>query len=123
MKTEDWITIYKVDEKMAPYVVRKGAGARWLAYCQKPTIKVVGVFDTVGFLGYPVNIPADVTVWDKAYQFYNTDIHPGEYFYCLSLHHNRLISHSPEIEDAFQALALDKYRAPFFADTVRYDKR
>ena len=75
---EDMITIYKGDKKMAPYAVRKGAGADWLTYCQKPVIKVVGVFDTVGSLGYPVNILVDVTAWNKAYQFHDTDIHPGE---------------------------------------------
>ena len=78
LKPEDLITISKGDEKMAPYVVRKGAGADWLAYCQKPIIKIVGVFDTVGSLGYPVNILVDVTKWNKAYQFHDTDIHPGK---------------------------------------------
>ncbi|KAL6718736.1 hypothetical protein ACLMJK_002970 [Lecanora helva] len=94
MKPEDWIVITKGDEKIAPYQVRKGAGADWLAYCHKPIIKVVGVFDTVGSLGYPKNIFKDVTAWNKAYQFHDTDIHP-------------------EIENAFQALALDERRAPF----------
>ena len=78
LKPDDLITISKGDKKMAPYVVRKGAGAGWLRYCQKPVIKIVGVFDTVGSLGYPVNILVDVTEWNKAYQFHDTDIHPGE---------------------------------------------
>lgn len=77
MKSEDWITISKGDKTIAPYKVRKGAGAGWLAYCHKPVIKVVGVFDTVGSLGYPVNILVDVTAWNEAYQFHDTDIHPG----------------------------------------------
>ncbi|KAL8723607.1 MAG: hypothetical protein Q9225_000149 [Loekoesia sp. 1 TL-2023] len=95
MIDEDWITIYKGDEKMAPYKVRKGAGAAWLQYCFKPvTIKIVGVFDTVGSLGWPKNIFKDVTEMNKPYQFHDTDIHP-------------------EIENAFQALALDERRAPF----------
>ena len=78
IRPEDLITISEGDEKLAPYKVRKGAGAEWLAYCNKPVIKVVGVFDTVGSLGYPVNILVDVTKWNKAYQFHDTDIHPGK---------------------------------------------
>lgn len=78
VKPEDTITILEGDQKIAPYVVRKGAGAGWLAYCQKPVIKVVGVFDTVGSLGYPKNIFVDVTAWNEAYQFHDTDIHPGK---------------------------------------------
>ncbi|KAG6988492.1 hypothetical protein G7Y79_00072g097540 [Physcia stellaris] len=94
MKPEDWITISKGDKTMAPYAVRKGAGAGWLEFCKKPVIKIVGVFDTVGSLGYPVNIFVDLSKWNEAYQFHDTDIHP-------------------EIENAFQALALDERRAPF----------
>lgn len=56
IQPEDWITIFEGDKKMAPYVVRKGAGAGWLEFCKKPAIKIVSVFDTVGSLGYPVNI-------------------------------------------------------------------
>lgn len=79
MKPEDWLTIYKGDKNMAPYKVRKGAGAGWLAHCHRPIdIKVVGVFDTVDSLGYPVNIFKDVTAWNEAYQFHDTDIRPGE---------------------------------------------
>ena len=77
MKPEDWITISKGDKNMAPYAVRKGAGAGWLEFCKKPVIKVVGVFDTVGSLGYPVNILVDLSKWNEAYQFHDTDIHPG----------------------------------------------
>ena len=114
LKPDDLITISKGDEKIAPYTVRKGAGAGWLQFCQKPIIKIVGVFDTVGSLGYPKNIFVDVTAWNKAYQFHDTDIHPGNYLHvlrvleCVSL----TISLS-EIENAFQALALDERRAPF----------
>ena len=79
LKPDDLITISKGDEKIAPYTVRKGAGAGWLQFCQKPIIKIVGVFDTVGSLGYPKNIFVDVTAWNKAYQFHDTDIHPGKY--------------------------------------------
>jgi len=85
MRPEDWITISNGDKRMAPYVVRKGVGAGWLAYCQKPVdIKIVGVFDTVGSLGYPVNIFTDVIAWNKAYQFHDTDIHPGNLQYSTS---------------------------------------
>ncbi|KAL8826857.1 MAG: hypothetical protein Q9170_007240 [Blastenia crenularia] len=94
LRDDDWITIYEGDEVKAPYKVRKGAGAGWLAYCDKPVIKVVGVFDTVGSLGWPKNIFKDMTEKNRPYQFHDTDIHP-------------------EIENAFQALALDERRAPF----------
>ena len=113
MKPEDWITISKGDKKMAPYKVPKGAGATWLAFCQKPIIKVVGVFDTVGSLGYPVNILVDVTAWNKAYQFHDTDIHPGKISILPAWNLSKLIEYDAEIENAFQALALDERRAPF----------
>lgn len=83
MEPTDWVTILKGDKKMAPYRVRKGAGADWLAYCQKPVIKVVGVFDTVGSLGYPKNILVDVTKYNEASQFHDTDIHPGNHAYAV----------------------------------------
>ncbi|KAI9654506.1 MAG: hypothetical protein M1821_006596 [Bathelium mastoideum] len=61
---------------------------------QQPTIKVVGVFDTVGALGYPDTGKIDVTKWNKAFGFHNTNLHP-------------------EIEYAFHVLALDEHRRPF----------
>lgn len=76
---EDMITIAKGDKNHTPTKVRKGEGYSWLQYCQKPVdIKVVGVFDTVGALGWPENIFIDVSKWNKPYGFYNTDIHPSK---------------------------------------------
>lgn len=77
---EDMITIAKGDKNHAPTKVRKGDGQSWLQYCQKPVdIKVVGVFDTVGALGWPENIFVDVSKWNKPYGFHNTDIHPSKF--------------------------------------------
>lgn len=112
MKPEDWITISKGDKNMAPYAVRKGAGAGWLEFCKKPVIKVVGVFDTVGSLGYPKNIFVDVSKWNEPYQFHDTDIHPGGYITRLNAS-EMLKLRATEIENAFHALALDERRAPF----------
>ncbi|KAG8527822.1 uncharacterized protein KY384_007976 [Bacidia gigantensis] len=95
LKESDFITLIKGDEKIAPVKVRKGEGASWLAYCHKNiAIKIVGVFDTVGALGWPENILFDVAKWNKPYMFHNTDIYP-------------------EFENAFHALALDERRKPF----------
>lgn len=79
MKSKDWITISEGEKRLAPYIVRKGAGAGWLAYCEKQIdIKIVGVFDTVGSPGYPANIFKDVSAWNLAYQYHDTNIHPSE---------------------------------------------
>lgn len=52
----DMVTISEGDNEYSPYKVRKGAGAEWLSYCHKPVdIKIVGVFDTVGSVGFPEN--------------------------------------------------------------------
>ncbi|KAL3422221.1 peptidoglycan binding domain containing protein [Phlyctema vagabunda] len=74
---------------------RTPRGMMWLGGCQKDiNIKVVGVFDTVGALGWPNNTHVDVTSLNSDYAFHNTEVHP-------------------EIENAFQALALDEHRAAF----------
>lgn len=76
---EDMVIITKGDKDHAPTKVRKGEGYSWLEYCQKPVdIKVVGVFDTVGSIGWPENIFIDVSKWNKPYGFHNTDIHPSK---------------------------------------------
>ncbi|KAF9523020.1 hypothetical protein CPB83DRAFT_899147 [Crepidotus variabilis] len=54
------------------------------------TIKVVGVWDTVGSLGAPSDIPAG-----RSYAFHDTTI-------------------SPYVENAFHALALDEHRGSFY---------
>ena len=88
---DDMITLSKGDENMAPKRVRKGDGYMWLSHCNKPVdIKVVGVFDTVGAMGIPENRFVDVTKWNKPYEFWNTDIHPG-----TSLWLHRLPSANP----------------------------
>lgn len=87
MKDDDWILIASADKTVAPYKVRKGSGHQWLSYCQKPIeIKVVGVFDTVGSLGYPENRFIDFSKWNKPYAFHNTDLHPGKPLDALNRH-------------------------------------
>ena len=76
---DEMITISAGDKDIEAQKVRKGDGYLWLSYCHKPVIKIVGVFETVGSLGYPANIITDVTEWNKKYAFHNTDIHPGEF--------------------------------------------
>ncbi|KAI9762963.1 MAG: hypothetical protein M4579_000026 [Chaenotheca gracillima] len=63
-------------------------------------IKVVGVWDTVGSLGIPDIQHFDFSWFRKEHGFHNTAIHP-------------------QIENAFQALALDERRGPF-APSVWY---
>ena len=88
MKDEDWLTITPGDDQIAPYKVRKGDGDSFLSHCHKPVdIKIVGVFDTVGSLGYPENRFIDVSKWNKPYAFHNTDLHPGEYTIDLMANH------------------------------------
>lgn len=61
----------------------KGGGASWVANSFKDVkVKVVGVFDTVGSLGYPDNVWVNVSVWNKPYAFHNTDLHPRKSSYC-----------------------------------------
>lgn len=68
---------YTIKVKGADWDFNKGSGHRWYQDSRKDvTIKVVGVWDTVGSLGYPDNIWKDVTAWNKPYGFHNTEIHP-----------------------------------------------
>ncbi|KAH6666785.1 hypothetical protein B0J14DRAFT_434891, partial [Halenospora varia] len=90
---------YKAKESHHPITDTKWAqtfrGNEWLTRCDKNVnIKVVGVFDTVGALGWPNNTHIDVTAANAPYAFHNTEVHPS-------------------IENAFQALALDEHRAAF----------
>lgn len=62
-----------------------------------PAIKAIGVFDTVGSLGVPTIKLVGVPIYihsDREYAFTNTEV-------------------PPNVEYAFQALALDERRAPF----------
>lgn len=78
MEEKDWAVIAPGDHETAPYKVRKGDGSTWLSLCSKPVdIQAIGVFDTVGSLGYPENRFYDVSHWNKPYAFHNADIHPG----------------------------------------------
>lgn len=51
----------------------------WLARCYRNVdIKVVGVWDTVGSLGWPsLNFP-DVSAWNKKYSFHNVEVSPSK---------------------------------------------
>jgi hypothetical protein len=58
----------------------KGAGSEWLHQTDKNvTIKVVGVWDTVGSLGYPDNKWYDLSHRNTSYGFHNTEIHPRKF--------------------------------------------
>ncbi|KAI8931192.1 hypothetical protein NX059_011542 [Plenodomus lindquistii] len=74
----------------------KGGGRDWLDHAEREDvkIKVVGVWDTVGSLGYPDNVYMDMMTWNKPFAFHNTDIHE-------------------QVENAFHALALDEHRKSF----------
>lgn len=54
--------------------VPKGSGAKWLTKCFHPVIKVVGVFETVGGLGFPENNHGEL---NKPRPFHNTSISKG----------------------------------------------
>ncbi len=114
LEEEDWMTIAPRNRKNAPYRVPKGTGYWWLSYCHKSVdIKIVRVFDTVGSLGYPENRSIDVSKWNKPYAFHNTDLHPGENSRMIGFFRCSLIRFRLEIQNAFQALALDERRKPF----------
>ena len=82
-------------ETNGQYWLQKGKGKEWLAACEKPDIQVVGVFDTVGALGWPDGTLATNPFWKNSeHGFHNTDIHPA-------------------IKNAFHALAIDEHRRPF----------
>ncbi|KAJ4304661.1 hypothetical protein N0V90_000188 [Kalmusia sp. IMI 367209] len=86
---------FTIKVKDEDWEFKKGSGYDWLAKAEKNvTIKVVGVWDTVGSLGYPDNVWRDVKAKNKPYGFHNTDIHP-------------------QIENAFHALALEEHRKAF----------
>ena len=76
----------KSEEKLRDTAWGKSeAGQDWLSKTQKGVnIVVVGVWDTVGSLGWPdfswLNLP-----WtSKAYGFHNTEIHPGKHSWSYS---------------------------------------
>lgn len=94
-----------------PLKFRKGGGHMWLSTCSKNVkIKVVGVWDTVGSLGYPDNAWRDVSDVNAPRGFQNTDIHPRR---SASVKHLHTYWQVPEIENAFHALALEERRKPF----------
>jgi hypothetical protein len=64
------------------------------SYSHEPDIHFVGVFDTVGALGVPVDGSRLIAMFNKRWQFHNTDL-------------------STTVHNAFQALAIDEKRRPF----------
>lgn len=71
---------FKIQVKGTDWEFDKGAGASWYRNSRKDVkIKVVGVWDTVGSIGYPENVWIDVTEWNRPYGFHNTEIHPRRY--------------------------------------------
>jgi uncharacterized protein (DUF2235 family) len=77
---------YSIKVKGTDWEFTKGSGYQWFKQSSKNvTIKVIGVWDTVGSLGYPENIWKDVTAWNKPYGFHNTDIHPRKICRCRNL--------------------------------------
>lgn len=71
---------YTITVKKQQKSFNKGAGYRWISQSQKNlAIKIIGVFDTVGSLGYPENVWFDVKEANKPYAFHNTEIHPRKF--------------------------------------------
>lgn len=67
----------ETDDEEHPYTLHKGDGHDWLKSCAKDVkIKVVGVWDTVGSLGFPDTAWGNPSEKNKPYGFHNTDIHP-----------------------------------------------
>lgn len=67
---------FTIKVKGEDWEFKKGSGANWLGGAIKDVrIKVVGVWDTVGSLGYPDNVWVDTREKNKPYGFHNTDIH------------------------------------------------
>ncbi|KAH9869062.1 hypothetical protein J1614_008139 [Plenodomus biglobosus] len=99
---KDWVKTndpeqdtFTIKVKGEDWKFSKGAGRNWLDQAEKKVvIKVVGVWDTVGSLGYPDNVWVDVMARNKPFAFHNTEIHE-------------------QIENAFHALALDEHRKSF----------
>jgi uncharacterized protein (DUF2235 family) len=91
---------YFVPDLYACYEKRKGPGTPEWQYAHRhiprtsacPTIRFIGVWDTVGALGAP-GFLGQLFNKDK-YQFHDVGLHP-------------------EIENAYQALAIDERRKPF----------
>ena len=82
------------DEKNRPEVERFKQ-----QYCYDPTVRLVGVWDTVGSLGVPDGVIPFLKKFDKAldeklYGFLDTDL-------------------SPRVEAAYHAVAIDEHRKPF----------
>ncbi|KAH0593320.1 hypothetical protein MHUMG1_09042 [Metarhizium humberi] len=82
--------------------VKKGSGQDWFTdrYADNVSVKVVGVWDTVGALGIPSNTLWDVTTANQKYGFHDTRLNVKDVW-------------KSHIENAFHALALDEHRASF----------
>lgn len=64
------------------------------AYSHQPSIRFIGVWDTVGALGIPLSGLRLVNLLNRRWQFHDTTLNPS-------------------VDAAFQALAIDEQRGPF----------
>lgn len=64
------------------------------SYSHEPSIRFIGVWDTVGALGIPLNGLRLVNLFNRRWQFHDTAL-------------------STKVDAAFQALAIDEERGPF----------
>jgi uncharacterized protein (DUF2235 family) len=91
---------FTVKVKKEKVTLKKGSGNLWLYHCHTGVnIKVVGVWDTVGSVGWPANVHWDVSEWNKTYDIHDTRLNPPIW--------------TSTVENAFHALALDEHRASF----------
>ena len=90
----------RVDEAYALYRSRdahpRGTQAQLFrrSYSTETRIRFIGVWDTVGALGIPLNGLRLVAFWNRRYRFHDTDL-------------------STKVDAACQALAIDERRGPF----------
>ncbi|MFD1811506.1 DUF2235 domain-containing protein [Rhodococcus gannanensis] len=93
---------HRIDEAYALYrSKKKSAGREGIesilfrrAYSHETWIRFVGVFDTVGSLGIPLNLWRLSGLINRRWQFHDTEL-------------------SPTVDSAFHALAIDEKRRPF----------
>lgn len=93
---------HHLDEAYALYrnkdesTMRKGIEAVLFrrAYSHEPDIRFIGVFDTVGSLGIPIDMWYFTKMINRRWGFHNTDL-------------------SPIVKSAYHALAIDERRKPF----------
>lgn len=92
-RVDEAYRLYRSDRKPAhPRGVEATLFRR--TYSHEPSIRFIGVWDTVGALGIPINGLSLVDIFNRRYQFHDTDL-------------------SGSVADAYQALAIDEKRGPF----------